>query len=199
MVGDSLTMYGLWDEFWPDLEVVNRGIGSDVSAGLLARLDTIVACSPKKVFVMIGTNDVARLVPEDETVANVAAFVEGLLDALPDVEVYVQSVLPRTTKYTEEVESLNAALEEMVTGSFGDQVSYVNLYPLYVDEDGQIVSGLFASDSYHMQDGTAMRGRLVGPYAWKGPSRPGYRRAVQNQPVCRRTALQPESLYRASP
>ena len=33
MVGDSLTMYGLWNEFWPDLVVLNRGIGSDTSEG----------------------------------------------------------------------------------------------------------------------------------------------------------------------
>lgn len=152
MIGDSLTVHGMWNEFWHDLSVANRGIGSDISEGLLARLDTVTALSPGKVFVMIGTNDVARGLAEEETVGNMEAIVEGLSDALPESEIYLQSVLPRTSRYAEEIQSLNASLKSMVErlADGGVDVAWVDLYLLYVDADGDPDSDLFASDGYHM-------------------------------------------------
>ena len=152
LAGDSLTMYGLWSEFWPDLEVVNRGIGSDYSEGLLARVDTIVTCSPKKVFIMIGTNDVSRGERRNETVANVRMALQKISQELPDAEIYLQSVLPRTSKYAAEIEALNAdyasLCEELVFR--GANVTWIDLYPLFSEEDGAPISDLFAKDGYHM-------------------------------------------------
>ena len=92
--GDSLTARGLWSEFFPDVAVSNRGIGSDTSEGLLNRLDTVVEGAPDVVFIMIGINDVGHKVPQQETVSNVAAICDGLHALLPDTTVVLQAVLP---------------------------------------------------------------------------------------------------------
>lgn len=152
MVGDSLTMYGLWNEFWPDLVVLNRGIGSDTSEGLVARIDTIAACSPKKVFIMIGTNDIATGVAREDTIANIQEIVELTAESLPNAEIYLQSVLPRTSKLTNDVEAMNSELQPMCEklASQGINVEWIDLYPLYIDQSGAPASELFAQDGYHM-------------------------------------------------
>ena len=148
MAGDSLTMYGLWDEFFGGVEVANRGIGGDVAEGLLNRVDTIVQERPNKVFVMIGTNDVSRGHSTEKTVDYVRKALEEIRAGLPDAEIYLQSVLPRTSRYVEQVEELNAAYGRMCA-ELG-YVEWVDLYPLYCDESGAPATELFAGDGYHM-------------------------------------------------
>lgn len=148
MAGDSLTMYGLWDEFFPDLTVLNRGIGSDVTEGLLNRLDTVVDAKPGKVFLMIGTNDVSSRIDKGDIVANMAAILDRLGSELPDAEVYVESVLPRTAKYAAEIEALNEEYEGLCVGRAN--VTYIDMYDSYLGTDGLPNAELFASDGYHM-------------------------------------------------
>lgn len=149
--GDSLTEYGLWAEFFPDLIVINRGIGSDVSAGLLARVDSITATRPSKVFLMIGTNDVSRAIPEDETVANVEEALQKICDELPGSTVYLQSVLPRTEKYASKIESLNKRYAQLVDElhAQGLNVAWIDLYPLYCEGDGTPKDELY-DGGYHL-------------------------------------------------
>ena len=56
--GDSITQAGEWTDFFPNLKIANRGVGSDTTHDLLRRLDSIISVNPKNVFVMIGINDI---------------------------------------------------------------------------------------------------------------------------------------------
>ena len=47
-VGDSLTERVKWNELFPHLQTKNRGISSDTTEGVLARLDSVVQTEPKK-------------------------------------------------------------------------------------------------------------------------------------------------------
>lgn len=93
-VGDSLTQLGLWSEFFPGRTVIYRGIGSDVSEGVLNRLDSVVDHRPDIVFLMIGVNDLGKGIPEAETVGNVRKIVSSLSASLSDATMVIQSVLP---------------------------------------------------------------------------------------------------------
>lgn len=46
-VGNSITEGGNWSELFPDKHILNRGIGGDVSDGVLKRLRQIVHGNPK--------------------------------------------------------------------------------------------------------------------------------------------------------
>ncbi len=59
MIGDSLTEQGLWSEMFPEHTIANRGVGSDTTADVLARMDTILATKPERAFIMLGVNDLA--------------------------------------------------------------------------------------------------------------------------------------------
>ncbi|HEY8590760.1 MAG TPA: hypothetical protein VIL55_14535, partial [Naasia sp.] len=55
-LGDSISEFGLWEEWFPEIPVLNRGIGGETSAQVLARLETAIT-EPRAVFLLVGTND----------------------------------------------------------------------------------------------------------------------------------------------
>jgi lysophospholipase L1-like esterase len=111
MLGDSLTQRAQWNEITGCGFVVNRGIGGDVSAGVLRRLDDVTKFKPSAVFLMIGINDIARRVPNETIIGNVRRTIERLNDA--GAKVYLTLVLPVTRGYVPKmnptVAELNAA------------------------------------------------------------------------------------------
>ena len=58
LLGDSITEGGVWNELLPELPVLNRGVGGETSAQVLARLD-LVLNAPSAVVLLIGTNDLS--------------------------------------------------------------------------------------------------------------------------------------------
>ena len=163
MLGDSLTMYGLWGEFFPDARILNRGIGGDASEGVLNRLDTVISTNPEKVFVMIGTNDIARGYDASLVAGNVEEIISRLENDLPEAEIYLESVLPRTSKYSEQIQGLNEAYRQICDRHEG--VGFIDLYPLFCDADGVPDAELFASDGYHMSGaGYRVWAEAIGEY-----------------------------------
>ena len=78
-VGDSLT--GNWDAkqmaaLFPKLKIANRGIGGDVSRGLLFRLkEDALDLAPKALVICIGSNDLSAHADPAGIVANISAIV----------------------------------------------------------------------------------------------------------------------------
>ena len=133
-LGDSISEFGLWDEWFPDRPVLNRGIGGETSAQVLARLDTAIS-EPQAVFLLIGTNDLAAGVSEDQIVRNVRSILQGIEDRAPGTPVFLQSVMPRTADFRAEIETLNSRYRRLAK-SFAAHVQYVDLWPDLVDETG---------------------------------------------------------------
>jgi lysophospholipase L1-like esterase len=154
-LGDSITEGGSWHELFPESHVRNRGIGGDVTSGVLARLEQITKGRPAQVFLLIGTNDLAFGVPQDTIVRNVLEIIDEVHRASPQTEVFVQSVLPRDETYQQAVESLNQALEAGVA----ERATWVNLYPLFLDEAGISIDDSFSNDELHLYGAAYLRWR----------------------------------------
>lgn len=105
MVGDSLTSNGNWNE-WLGPSVANRGISSDTALGVLNRIEASTPPSTKRVFLMIGLNDLQNYrVPP----AKVAGWTAQTVGRLKGRQVYLQSVLyTRRPKLNERITALNA-------------------------------------------------------------------------------------------
>ncbi len=63
MLGDSLTEFTNWPMLLDHTDIANRGIAGDTSLGVLKRLDQSVK-SAKIVFLMVGINDIAKIVED---------------------------------------------------------------------------------------------------------------------------------------
>ena len=144
-LGDSLTHYAAWDALFPDGETKNRGVVGDDTDGLLARLDEVTAGKPGQVFLMIGTNDLTYGADEAEIVANVEQIISTFRDESPETDLFVQSLLPRAASFGARVESLNRALKTAVA----DQATWIDLYDLFLDDDGSIADR-FSNDELHL-------------------------------------------------
>lgn len=160
-LGDSITRGGLWQEWFPGIRAINRGIEGDLSFATLARLKPIVDGKPGKIFLMIGTNDIHMGRGELEIAADVVRILDAIQAASPDTKVYVQSVLPRSSEYRRRVESLNSALHDVVKG----KAVWVDLYSAFLDEsDGSIID-IYSNDEIHLTGkGYLVWSRVLAPY-----------------------------------
>jgi lysophospholipase L1-like esterase len=81
MLGDSLTERGNWQEILPEFKVINRGISSDETSGVLARLPEVISRHPRLVFLMIGANDLQRGVAPEIVAGKIEQIVLSLQEA----------------------------------------------------------------------------------------------------------------------
>ena len=146
--GDSITLFGKWDEFFPGYEVLNRGIGSDTTEGLYHRLYEIEDRHPKKVFIMIGTNDGSRGIGKGQTIKNMESIIEELTVELPETDIYIEDILPGKTADLGEIEEINYGYEQIAKEQ--DNVHYISLFHSFLRKDGSFNESLFSADGVHL-------------------------------------------------
>ena len=98
-LGNSITDGGEWSEQFADLRIKNRGISGDITIGVLNRLDEIYTRQPEKVFLLIGTNDLARNIPPDSVAGNIFRIAALVKKHSPKTTLYVQSIFPVNEKF----------------------------------------------------------------------------------------------------
>lgn len=154
-LGNSITEGGDWARLTGDSTAVNRGIGGDVTSGVLRRLDDVVRRRPAKLFLLIGVNDIAKDIPEAVIADNVRKIVDSVRVGSPETAVYVQSVLPvnptvdRFPQHYDKgdhVLRLNVLLREVATAA---GVHYVDLYPVFCDAQG-LLDARLTYDGLHL-------------------------------------------------
>jgi lysophospholipase L1-like esterase len=146
-LGDSITQGGLWQEWFAGAPVLNRGIDGETSADLLRRVDSAVL-DPLAVFLLIGTNDLTSGVSLREITANVRALLIEIERRAPGTPVVVQSVMPRTPRFRDDLRLLNRAYQQLVDSS-GENVEYLDLWPTLADDDGDLRAE-YTEDRLHL-------------------------------------------------
>jgi len=133
-LGDSITEAGQWDEWFPGVDVANRGIGGDTSQDVLDRLDSAVV-GAKAVLLLVGTNDLWLKISVADIVHNVAETVAGISVRAPGAPILLQSVMPRAAKYRLRGVELNEAYRQLADRA---GVTYIDLWPALSDGQGQL-------------------------------------------------------------
>ncbi|CAH2395756.1 GDSL-type esterase/lipase family protein [Mesorhizobium ventifaucium] len=104
MFGDSLTASGHWQEMFPRLSIINRGISGERVDSALLRLDQITAAEPRLVFIMLGVNDISRSASPDDVATSYGKIIERLAN--------VDSIVVQSTLFTSS-EVHNAAIKRL--------------------------------------------------------------------------------------
>jgi lysophospholipase L1-like esterase len=140
-LGDSITEQGNWEEWFPELATLNRGIGGDTVAGVRDRLDSAVK-APVAISLLVGTNDLTGL-GLSRDVATLSREMGGLVHDLrrraPDAHLIMNSVMPRRPYLAERVRVLNTEYAE-IAHRVG--ATYLDLWPVLADDEGGLRSGL---------------------------------------------------------
>ncbi len=145
-LGDSISEGGLWDEWFPDVPVLNRGIGGETSAQVRVRLDTAIH-DPLAVFLLVGTNDLSAGVAAAEVARNIGEIIDGIGHRAPDALVVVQSVMPRSAAFRDEVRRLNQEIRRVVAGRA--TARYLDLWPALATPTG-VLRAEFTRDALHL-------------------------------------------------
>lgn len=158
-IGDSIVEYFPMHELLQSPKtLVNRGIRGYKTDLLLENLDAhLFGQALDKVFLLIGTNDIGKEMPQTETLANLEAVVQEISRDYPLAQIQLLSVLPvneqeqyKGTVYirtNEKIQALNRAYQELAQAYY--QVSYVDVYSSLLDEVGQLAEA-YTTDGLHL-------------------------------------------------
>jgi len=164
-LGNSITDGCEWSELFGKPRILNRGISGDRTDWMLGRLDPIVAGRPKKLFLMIGTNDLAANIAPETIAANVRRILERFRKESPRTRLCVQSILPVNGAefdrfgghyaHAGEIVETNRLLEELCREL---NATYIDVGKALSDAEGRL-------DSRYTNDGLHLTG--AGYLVWK--------------------------------
>jgi lysophospholipase L1-like esterase len=119
MLGDSHVDWCEWRELLGRDDVVNRGINGDTVAGLIGRVEPIVAGRPGTIAIMAGINDLMAGRAADQVAERYRELVARIAAASPATRVVVHAVLPVNRALAgggpdrEVIQALNARLRAL--------------------------------------------------------------------------------------
>jgi lysophospholipase L1-like esterase len=138
-VGDKLTEAGSWNDWLPDLDVVNVGRAGDTTTDVLERLDEVIEARPSVVVILIGTNDLSHRASVEQVVRGTEEILFKLRHELPQARLIVQSVLPREQERAEDIHEVNIHLRQF-SAAPSVKAEFVDLNALLADERGALRS-----------------------------------------------------------
>jgi hypothetical protein len=153
-IGDSITEGFDLNYFFGDSTMVNMGI--------LKRLEPVARIQPKRIFLLIGINDVLKRLSPAGISSRQQEIILALKKICPQSNIYVQSLLPINSDYdvlegnkrikTEdvlaEIQAINTTLEATCQST---GVNFIHLYPAFTDRRGQLLSDL-TYDGLHLNN-----------------------------------------------
>lgn len=158
-IGNSITDMHCWPEAFVTSEgdylpIVNRGNSGTYSTEQSDNLESYINGKPKKVFMMIGTNDIATSGGLNFSPEQVLAYVKGIVTRIharsPQTKVYLYSILKNNT--SNRVEATWLKTNELVKAfaDATDKVTYIDLY----DKLANVASGgTWSYDNLHLTAG----------------------------------------------
>ena len=107
MVGDDYIDRGLWNEFFGDTTLKNRGITYDATEHVLYRISAIAAQKPAKIFVSVGWNDVVNDKPKEAAVENIGKIFKQIHKLSPKTKCYWLNIVGSATLPEEQAAALD--------------------------------------------------------------------------------------------
>jgi lysophospholipase L1-like esterase len=158
MFGDSSIQYPQWNELLGRCDVANRGIGQDITAGMVVRLPGIIDMKPRMVFILAGANDIEKKVPPQLTLGNLQAIcrelVKNNIDPILHTIPYVGRAYPNQGT-NPVIFNLNSSIKRMAES---DLIRLINLNE-HLSQHGYLKDEYCLFDHCHLN----ARGYLV----WK--------------------------------
>lgn len=169
-VGNSITDGGEWFELFNNPNVKNRGISGDICYGVYDRLEPILKVAPKKLFLLIGINDVARGTVPDTIVYRTGLIIDKIKKLAPSTQIYVQSVLPVNDCYNmfsghtsrwQWVPEINAGLKTLCAKQ---NVTFIDIFTPLSDGNNKL-NPAYSNDGLHLLGAGYLKWKeVIEPY-----------------------------------
>jgi lysophospholipase L1-like esterase len=148
-LGNSITDMCAWNELFGMANIKNRGISGDVINGVIDRLEEVVSAYPKKIFLMIGTNDLARKKSIEQILSDYEKLITLIIQKTPKTQLYLQSVLPtknQATRNNSDIIQINKGIQELANKY---SLIYINLFDLFKTSENELNMD-YSCDGLHL-------------------------------------------------
>lgn len=155
-VGNSITDGGEMNELLGMSNIKNRGISSDVIDGVSKRISQVMSGKPKKVFLLIGINDISHNLNVSQLSAKYEKLVKKMRELSPYTEIYLQSVMPVNNDFKRYKSLLG---KEKTIVAFNKEISriaaengciYIDLTKTLSDANTGKLKRVFTNDGLHL-------------------------------------------------
>ncbi len=153
-VGDSLI--GGWKglgQAFPGIKVANRGVGGDVSRGVLFRLqEDVLDLNPRAIVLCVGSNDLSAHAKTDDTISNLAAIAQLAHAANPATPLIFCTIPPRNVPTSPiqpgALTSLNTRLKAFAQGK--PNIVVVDVFTALATPEGTPHPDYIGKDGIHI-------------------------------------------------
>ncbi len=153
-LGNSITAGTDWAKLLSLPQAKNRGISGDITFGVLERLQDIIDGKPKKIFILIGINDISRNIPDSVILGNYKKMVDRIRKGSKKTQIYFNTLLPVNASFEkfknhygkdEHILYLNSEIKKLVAKN----VTVIDLYSQFLDKDNHLRAEL-TKDGLHL-------------------------------------------------
>ncbi len=161
----------LWDvkKSFPDMLVVNRGFGGSQICDSTHYADRLVNIhEPRIVVFYAGDNDIAGGKSPEQVRDDFRAFVEKVRGPQPELPIVFIAIKPSIARWklADEIKAANQLIKDDLE-ELGN-ITYVDVWPAMLNEQGEPRKELFADDGLHMNEkGYEVWTELVTPLVEK--------------------------------
>lgn len=171
-LGNSITDGAEWNEGFADLHIKNRGISGDITAGVINRLKEITDRKPKKIFLLIGVNDLSRNISSDSALKNIFFIADFIQQQSAATKLYIQSILPvnnyfgKFATHTNKGAAILTINKELQKGATTHHYTFVDMFPYFSDAEGKL-NKKYTNDGLHLLgEGYALWKHKIFPYVY---------------------------------
>jgi lysophospholipase L1-like esterase len=152
-LGDSITQgWNTLAKDFPKLKVANRGIGGDITSGVLYRLAAdVLSLNPEAIVLLIGTNDVGDGADGEDVAANIKLILLAIKNYNPNLKVIVCKIMPRadgSANRIKQIQKANSLVEQFIK----TQPNFVicDTWSAFTDDQGNQIAADFRPDHLHL-------------------------------------------------
>ncbi len=162
----SIRLWKTLAQDFPQQPVINRGFGGSEIADSVYFTERIVfPYAPRMIVMYAGGNDINAGKSPEKVLGDFQAFVTKVRSRLPQTRIAFISVAPNPARWAqvEKVKDLNQRVE--VFCREGERLTFINVFPHMLGEDGQPRPEIFVKDRLHMNaQGYAIWKQVVAPF-----------------------------------
>jgi lysophospholipase L1-like esterase len=154
-LGNSITEGGNWKKLTGDTSVMNRGIGGDITFGMLKRLDEVLNLKPSKIFLLIGINDIGKDIPPAVIAENIKKIIRRIQMESPATKIVLQNLLPvnptinRFPQHYDKQQKIVETNKLLIPVAKETNVPLVDLNKLFRDKKGNLQEK-YTNDGLHL-------------------------------------------------
>ncbi len=161
--GDSITDYYDLEKFYDDYPVINSGTAGYQTKDLLDKIDEqVIIYNPTRVFILIGTNDIAFTDLSDKEIAdNIIEIANKIKDKRKFTKIYIEAIYPVSkedneivqeqmvgNRDNERIKNINKMVKEMC---IKEKFTFVDTYKLLINDNDNI-DEKYTADGLHLSD-----------------------------------------------